>query len=94
MNCEGRGRLAGSHCCVESGQESGNHVMVLTEHADHARSPRVLLDEGGKQQRVLSAMMPVERNAEAMAEKEEIARCVCDVGAVVGGILRGVKCET
>jgi hypothetical protein len=64
------GRFSGLHCSVESGEERGDHVVILLEHADDARRLGVLCDEGWEEQRVFPSMMPVEGHAESEAEEQ------------------------
>jgi len=94
MTRKQRGRLARPHSPVESGQKRGDHVVVLPEHADNACCLRVLLHQGGKQQRIFASVVAVESEAEAVAVEQEISRCVRDVSAIARGLLCGAKCET
>jgi hypothetical protein len=68
--------------------------VVLPEHADDACCFRILLHQGGKQQRVLPSVVAVEGEAEAVAVEQEIARGVRRVRAIARGLERRQKCET
>ena len=87
-------RFGGLHCIVESGEERGDHVVILLEHTDDARRLGVLCDEGWEQQRVFPSMMPVEGHAEPMAEEQEISRSVRQVGTLACCIQCRCECQT
>jgi hypothetical protein len=61
--------------------------VVLPEHGDHASCCGVLLDQGGEQQRILSSVMAVESETEAVTIEQEISRGGCDVRTIAGSLL-------